>query len=214
MKNSLYVYPKNYLDAFKNGAVLKIGLKKFTFEALSEIYPIVNELLEAKNLSKYTSFLHVAIREMVQNAIKATQKRIFFIRNNLDIIQDHAEGTEKFKQAIANEETKTIELNDYAKFTAEILFGVRHGHFVMVVKNYGQMTKQEIKSVEHMIERGRINDQISDLLGDEVRQREGGGLGLSMIIVLMKNLEIPTDNLFFTLKGGYTHFCLKVPITE
>ena len=65
-----------------------------------------------------------------------------------------------------------------------------------------------------MIERGKINSQISDLLGDEVRQREGGGLGLSMIIVLMKNLNIPINNLFFTLKGGHTHFRLKVPLIE
>ena len=143
MKNSLYIYPENYLESFRIGCVVKIGLQKFTFEDLADIYPIVNQLLEVKNLSKYTSFLHVAIRELVQNAIKATQKRIFFLQNGLNIINDYAEGIEKYKKAIDNEETKTIELNDYSKFTAEILFGVRNNFFVMVVKNFGQMTNQE-----------------------------------------------------------------------
>ena len=84
-------------------------------------------------------------------------------------------------------------------------------YFLITVRNHGEMNSSEIKNVNFMIERGRRTNEVSDLLSDETSNKEGGGLGLSMIVILMKKLGLTPDCLYYEVKDSFTTFNVKIP---
>lgn len=208
---SFKVEPSNYRDAFLKGNKVRFAYKSYKSSDLEEIYSISRELLHYRHVEDLYSFVKTALKELVQNAVKATQKRVFFIANNIDFFTNYDKGLIKFKEALANSLVQNYSLPDSVEFTAEVIFKNEPTYILLTVRNMGELHKHEKENITVMLERGKFYSQVSDLLTEETKHKEGGGLGLSMIVILMKNLNIPLDNLYFESKEGFTVFTLKIP---
>lgn len=209
MPNSLKIEPDSYLSAFSQGKQVKITYKRFHLENLLRLYDIIEELLVSKKQQRFVSFTKTVVKEMVQNAVKATQKRFFFEKQGLDIQKEYQKGMEFFSDFL--QENKNIELPEGYRFTAEIKIESSTDNLFIFVRNHGEMTQFENQIVQQMFQRGRTLNSVAELLENEVKHKEGGGIGISMIIVLSKSLGIPFP-LSYTCSGGFTEFCLKLPI--
>lgn len=211
MQIKILVDPPEYLAAFDHGEPVKILLKRFSFDQLGEIYFVLGQLLISRKLISYQPFMQTAMKELVQNAIKATRKRMFYKKIGLDIIKDHEKGLDRFRESFSETMPEDFEISGDILYTAEVsFFSLEKGNVLITVKNYGEMTKEERTNVDFMIERGNKFSHVSDILTDEVKTREGGGLGLSMIIILLKNAKLPADSLYYESKDGFTTFYLKL----
>lgn len=212
MQVKIIVEPNDYIDAFNKGEPVKIVLKRFSFDQLSDIYYVLGQLLNHKELTNYYPLLQTALKELVQNAIKATRKRLFYKKIGLDIIKEHDKGLDRFRESFEQftPDEFTIE-NENVKYTAEVSFFCYPEYLLISVRNYGEMTAEERKNVDFMLERGKRFTQVAEILTDEVQTREGGGLGLSMIVILLKNAKLPLDGLFYESENSFTTFYIKLP---
>jgi signal transduction histidine kinase len=213
MQIKILVDPPEYLNAFYMGEPVKILLKKFSFDQLGEVYYILGQLLIAKKLTSYQPFMQTAMKELVQNAIKATRKRIFYKKNNIDIVKEHDRGLELFRESFLEGFAEDYSIEGEVSFTAEVSFySTERGNILVTVRNYGEMTAEEHNIVNFMIERGKRSNHVSEILGDDVKAREGGGLGLSMVVILAKNAKLPPDCISYKVKDGFTTFYLRLDV--
>ncbi|MCB1179831.1 MAG: hypothetical protein KDK36_19800 [Leptospiraceae bacterium] len=207
----ILIEPKSYLSAFENGENVQIQYKRFQLEDLIRVYDIVGELLLKAKLDSFIPFVKTSLKELVQNAVKATQKRIYFQKSGLDISKNYEEGMVNFSEFLQS--NKNMPIPDGILFSAEIRFEQMKDSLRIVVKNYGEVTSEERKSLELMFSRGKTMHSVQELLENEVKQKEGGGLGISMIIVLGRSLKI-NDPLKFESKNGFTEFVLTIPVNS
>jgi hypothetical protein len=208
MTATLIIDPDTYLTSLQEGKSVRITYKRFLMEDLLKVYDIIEEWLVLKNQHKLVSFTKTVVKEMVQNAVKATQKRYFFQKQGLDIQKDYVKGMEFFSEFM--QENKNNELPPNFLFTAQLTLESIDGFLYVLVRNHGEMTEVENHNVQQMFQRGKRLNSVAELLEDEVKHKEGGGIGLSMIIVLSKSLGLPFP-LSYTCSGGFTEFCLKLP---
>ncbi|MEM7179903.1 MAG: hypothetical protein AAF518_03250 [Spirochaetota bacterium] len=212
MQVKIIVEPNDYIDAFNKGEPVKIVLKRFSFDQLGDIYYVLGQLLNHKELSHLYPLLQTALKELVQNAIKATRKRLFYKKIGLDIVTQHDEGLDRFRESFEELTPDDFSIaNEIMEYTAEVSFFCYPQYLLISVRNYGEMLEQERKNVDFMLERGLKFSQVADILSDEVQTREGGGLGLSMIVILLKNAKLPTDGIFYESENSYTTFYIKLP---
>jgi hypothetical protein len=209
MPEFLTIQPPNYLHSFLQGNPIFVVYRRFLLDDLIKVYDLIEEILTSKNLHHLVSFAKTVVKEMVQNAVKATQKRVFFEMQGLDIQKEYQKGMELFPEFLQN--NKNIPLPENYQFSAEIRIEHLDGHIWIYVKNPGEITEVEKQNIQHMLERGKKLNSVAELLESETKQKEGGGIGLSMIIVLSKSLGLPFP-LSYTSKNGFTEFCLKLPI--
>ena len=192
-----------------------IIIKKFSYDLLGFIYKTSDEILDKNNARIYSSFFHTVLKELVQNAVKATYKRIYYQLNKYDLNTDNSEIKEKFKESYPQFISSFIEVESYYDHLAEVEISRYNKDYILLsVKNECEMISNEKNAVNFMIERGKQKSHVADLLHDELNstQKEGGGLGISMIIVLLKNLDLPAENFSYESKNGFTEFKVVVPI--
>lgn len=203
------IQPEPYLEHFEKGEVISIFYKSFALDDLAPIFEIIEHLLRLKKLDKFVAYSKTVTRELVQNALKATQKRYYFHKESLDIHKDYEKGMETFADFF--QANKHMPLPEMFDFSAKLKIHLQSNNFVVCVENYGELVELERRAIENMIERGKTVNSVAELLENEVKHKEGGGIGLSMIVVLGKSLKIPFP-LRYKSENGFTEFCLHLPL--
>lgn len=203
------IYPEAFLESFQNNHEVTIFYKSLILEDLFPVYEVLENLLKIKKLDRFVAYAKTAAKELIQNAIKATQKRYYFQSRGLNIQKDYAKGMENFSDFL--QESKYTPLSENFHFAAKIVLSSDDNNFQMRVINHGELVEEERKAIENMLERGRRIKTVAELLDDEVKHKEGGGIGLSMILVLGKSLNVLSP-LEYKSENGFTEFCLKLPM--
>ena len=212
--NSHNIESAEFLRIFHSGQPVVIKFQQVSPLDMDHVRKVTETLLEEKKLTHFFAFAHTVIKEFLQNGVEATQKRIFFKNNGLDIDKNHKQAIEQFKESMSNGDIHTHLLMEGMEFLVELSFQeVNKNSILIVVRNHGEMNASEIKNVNFMIDRGRKTNEVSDLLSDETSNKEGGGLGLSMIVILMKKLGLTPDCLYYEVKDSFTSFNVRIPYT-
>ncbi|MBP7283549.1 MAG: hypothetical protein KBA66_18330 [Leptospiraceae bacterium] len=210
--NSHNIESPEFMKLFLSGDPVRIRFMQVTPLEMDYVRKITEKLLTEKNLTQFFAFAHTVIKEFLQNGVKATQKRIYFKNNGLDIDQNHHQAVEQFKESISNGNISSHVFTDGMDFLVELSFQeIDKKNILISVRNHGEMNAGEIKNVNFMIDRGRRTSEVSDLLSDETSNKEGGGLGLSMIVILMKKLGLTPDCLYYEVKNSFTSFNIRIP---
>ncbi len=203
------IQPEPYFEHFQKGEKIQIFYKSFLLEDLVPVYDIIEKLLRFQNLDKFVAYVKTVTKELIQNAFKATQKRYYFHRESLDLQKDYEKGMEGFKEFL--QENKYMPLPEIFDFSARISIHLESSYFFLCVANQGELLEIERVSINSMLERGKEINSVAELLENEVRHKEGGGIGLSMIVVLGKALNLPFP-LSYKSENGLTEFCLQIPV--
>ncbi|MDX1960197.1 MAG: hypothetical protein SFU98_16630 [Leptospiraceae bacterium] len=210
MRKAFIVQPETPLQSFMKGETIQIYYKVFHFEGLDEIYKLGSNCLDLIGLTKYYQTLQIAMKELVQNAVKATLKRHYFQIQKLNIDTDYQKGMDEFRDFL--EKSKDIPFPLNLEYSAKIEIVKTNEIFTLrVITPYAMLPREE-QIVNQMIERGKTLGSVSELFDDDTRLREGGGLGLSMILILGKTFYPPEKLLTYKIEAGKTEFCLNFPI--
>jgi hypothetical protein len=210
--NSHNIESAEFLRSFHSGQPIKFRFQQVSPIEMEHVRRVTEILLQENKLTHFFAFAHTVIKEFLQNGVKATQKRIFFKNNGLDIDKNHKQAIEQFKESMSNGDIHTHLLSEGMEFLVELSFQeIDQKNIRITVRNHGEMNASEIKNVNFMIDRGRKTNEVSDLLSDETSNKEGGGLGLSMIVILMKKLGLTPDCLYYEVKDSFTSFNVRIP---
>ena len=175
-------------------------------ETEKNIQYALSKILERHNKSDLYTPVYSSLKELVANAIKANAKYILIEEGEIKDPDDIMEVVDKVRN-ILNEESLLlygIKAKQY-RLSTRIYLKPQTTRLIIDVINNLPVPQKELERMRERIERSSNYDSIADFyLENPDPSAEGMGLGLSMVVVLLKSVGIPYTN--FTL---YTDFKSK-----
>lgn len=157
--------------------------------------------------------LGTILHELVVNAQKANEKRLYFSKLGLDIGQpeDYRKGMESFK-GFLNSRASDIH-SELEAVGFSVTFGMERtpDDLVFSVRNSAEIVPQEEERIRSRFESARRFDDFFQAYQELYSSEEGAGLGIVLISILMKHMNLKPDRLEIRKDGGATQCLLHVP---
>ena len=184
-------------------------------EAISRTLNAMLAAILSKNDQIYLLDMMITIlREIIVNATKANAKRIYFKKLNLDINdpQSYKTGIEHFKKDIVGQlDTLENELkNSNLKVTLSIC--KEDKSITFIITNPAAIHSEELNRIKIRIEKAKEYLDFTQAYEDVYDDTEGAGLGIVLVILLLKNAGIDPSNYTIGTDGKVTRVALSLPL--
>lgn len=190
MSKSFFELEQNIELAVSDGEELTLQSTRINEKVEKYILHTISLILEKLGRPEITEMVYTITKELAINGMKANQKRIFFEDNGLDLdnADDYSRGITLFKQEFSeamNEKygKRAVELGIYVKI---FLMYNPDGMCIEVVNNTPIVPEEERRMREKM-KKGMGYNDIAEFYMDNMDNTEGAGLGIALIMILMKN---------------------------
>jgi hypothetical protein len=183
-----------------------------------EVGNILRIILDKYHKSDYVGVIVTCLMELIFNAAKANLKRIIFEKNRIDIDDEalYLSGMMKFKDLLVE--------SSYARYFNELK---EHDYWIKVFFYYDEKgVKIEVINNAHItrIEEKRIRQKLKKAMqyrsiaqfyieqGDEI---EGAGMGIALVIMLLKGLGVPPELFRIgNINGVETMIRIEIPLKD
>jgi hypothetical protein len=213
-------------EDFKEKAAEAVARGKkiiYTFHAMTEEVEKKLDFLINRIVGLYgksgdmQTFLYTTVKELAINGLKANYKRIFFRENNLDILSEDAynHGMTLYKEHM-NEEMAAVYGQKAQNYRIAVSIHLNHSaEGVMVeVINHSSITPFEEKRFREKLQEVMAYDDLMQFYMDHADDTEGAGMGLALIVTLMKKVGI-NPHLFRMIVGeDKTTARIEVPFSK
>jgi hypothetical protein len=196
----------------------KISVKSSKINQRLEHYilKIISGILKKHGQDRFTDMVYTILKELAINAVKANQKRMFFEDNKLNISDenDYQEGIVKFKASFSDSMSeeygrKCMERGIYCQIN---FYHNNTGMYVEVVNNTPVLRTEELRMREKMKKAMGYND-IAEFYMDNMDNTEGAGLGIALILILLKNDSIDPNLFRIITRPDKTVARIEIPFT-
>lgn len=205
--------PQNFNEAIKEGGDISLQFSLFSPDVEATFTKILHVYLEKNDLLYLKSMLLAVLKELVNNAIKANVKRLYFKLRNLDIhnSDDYQQGMENFKEETYNTESQLFKKLIEEKSIVKIHFRHIPGRLVFHVINNTPILDDEFMKIQNRIEKAYSYHDISEAFDDVLDDSEGAGLGLIMSLMLFKNTGLSKETFTIIKKDRQTTSIVDIP---
>jgi hypothetical protein len=185
----------------------------------NEVRAVLTSILACHNCDDLLAPIYTSIKELIINAIKANYKNIYFEGYNpkvkTDQIINYETALRLFQLEITRENSMTLE--EFARrsnIKAEIEFWTIEKVLHVLVTNPVKMTDTELANVNRKLVDAENCKDLADyfLSNMDDPHREGAGLGLILIMMMLKSLRAPKDSLVISSDSDKTSAYLKIPL--
>lgn len=159
--------------------------------------------------------LSFCVRELAVNAKKANTKRLYFEVRNLDPKnpEDYHRGMASFKRDTLDDQDQYLRLLKDRGHTIRIEFLKWQNSCSVAVRNNVEVLPSELDRVRDKIEKAQRYVSLEDALGEVLDESEGAGLGIVVLILMLRRLGFSGDFFQFYTMGGETVARIILPLT-
>lgn len=211
------INPVNYLDAIINENPFYIQFKRFGSEVEAQIIKMIHRYLEQYDLLFHKDTIISITKELVNNAIKANLKRIYFKSSGLDIRNpvQYREGMETFKEHVfQSQNNDALSSLEESQYVVRVTFFTSSDNMQINVKNNIIILEPELKKIKARINKAYKYNDITEAFTDVLDDSEGAGLGLIMALMLLKNSGFPKDSFSIEQHKTGTSASLNIPYNK
>jgi len=185
----------------------------------SELHKAVLTALGRAGYPQLASPFHSMLHELVVNSLKAVYKRLFYEHFIQEIGLDapYEDWLAMFRTEIEIHNTENFaRLARDHHVGVEVRIKLTPSHFYMLAANEGAPTDLEMNRINKSIETFRNVVEPTKYLEDidEDRQKEGGGLGIFLIMMTLRNLGADARSFRIFSRWGKTYARIKVPVAN
>jgi len=209
-----FIKPDNYPEALSSKEDFFIQFKRFTEDVESQITKIIHRFLENYDLIYYKETVTSIIKELVNNAIKANLKRLYFESLKLDInnTKDYRKGMDNFKDDVfQKKENNIIKSLQNSKYIVRVKFGLIKDNLAISVINNSQILESELSKIKSRVTKAYRYKNIPEAFTDVLDDSEGTGLGLIIALMLIKNSGFPKNSFTISRNNALTSINLIIP---
>ncbi|NCC50545.1 MAG: HDOD domain-containing protein [Spartobacteria bacterium] len=157
--------------------------------------------------------LGYCLRELLDNAQKANIKRAYFLREQLDLNnpEDYEQGMEGF----ADQAFSTAEFRETLKeqnWFVEVGFLLTSTLLTIRVTNSAPILEKERQRIMQKIIKAKVYNSLDEVFDDISDESESAGLGIVMLIIMLRKLGVPDDGFSIAADDGQTHARLLIPL--
>ena len=216
---SLQEVNENISVAVDNGKYLTLKTHRMTDMVEKHIQYALEGILAKTRHSNLIHILYTILKELVINGCKANQKRIFFDERNLNITDENdyktgmSEYTEMFSEGMALEYgLKAREKGFYVL----IDFDFDQDGIRIEIVNNTPIAEQEEASMRQKLKKAMGYNDIAEFYMDQAAngESEGAGLGIALIIILLKGENIDPSYFRMVIKEDRTIARVEIPFTD
>ncbi|AHC13584.1 HDOD domain-containing protein [Salinispira pacifica] len=195
-----------------------LTVKTFTLPNETELQ--LEEILEVFLLEmgqeSLKDSLFYCLRELAVNAKKANTKRVYFQELELDISSedDYGKGMENFKQTTLDNIQHYLKLQKDRGLYVKIIFHSKADKLHIYVINNTEMTRKEQMRVYDRIARSRAFNSMEEALATVLDDSEGAGLGIVILVLMLKKLGLNEDAFDIDTEDGETIARVTIPMSE
>ena len=196
-----------------NGEPIKLTFHYNTKEINRFLNSLFIKILSHSDMLYLVGAIENVTREMIVNAVKANTKRIFFKKNNLDIIdpEHYEQGMSSFKKYMI----ETIqELPDELKengYKVEFVLKKEADGFKTIVRNNAGLLPFEQERITERLNKSKEYNDFSELYLDVADDQEGEGLGIPLTMLFLKNSGIGNKSFNIVSDGKITQSSFIIP---
>ncbi|WP_078125636.1 histidine kinase [Leptospira alexanderi] len=181
------------------------------------VLKIITEILTKVGQTRYIEMLYTITKEMSINGIKANQKRVFFEDEGLDI-----RNPEHYEKGIAAFKAKFSEkmVDEYGKrclargISIKLNIIYTNEGLVVEVTNNTPVIQEEEKRMREKMKKAMSYNDIAEFYMDNMDNTEGAGLGIALIMILLKSENID-PHLFRIITGEHeTTSRVEIPFSK
>lgn len=195
MNNKIEIDHAKIRMAIQSG--IPLSVTTYTLPHDMEIYmsEILTAFLQELGQDHMTQYLVYCLNELITNAKKANTKRVFFKEKGLDINNsyDYQRGMESFKSETLNNISHYLELQKKQGLYIQLLLQFRNNKIKLEVHNNSELTVFEYKRIHDKLARAEMFDSIEHALNQILDNSEGAGLGLVIMVLMLKKLGMHSN---------------------
>ncbi len=192
---------------------IKLSFRYVNEKVLMVLNSIVARILAKQDQVFLLNSTVTILREVIINALKANAKRIFFIKNQLDITNNAAytTGMNKFKKEVIGEFESVEEDLKRSDFYVHITFQYDDKAVQIMVENNSPILPVELERINFRIDKALKYNDFSEAYAEIEDDSEGAGLGIVLTILLLKNMGINPKSYRISKEGNNTRTSLSIP---
>ena len=202
-------------QAVRDGRMLTMTTNTYFAEERDHIDAILNHFLAAAGRPELEDKLAYCIHELANNAKKANTKRVYFIEKNLDM-----ENESEYWIGMRHFRRETVENIDYYQerlkdlgLHIKVQFKLDTAGLTIAIRNNVRLTPIERGKIEEKIARSRAYRTLADAYASIEDTSEGAGLGIVMMIIMLRNLGLSERIIRFFSQEAETVVLLNIPNT-
>lgn len=207
------IHPSDYKAAIASETDFYIQFHTLTPETEGVIIKGIHRYLENYDLTYIKNQIINIVKELVNNAIKANLKRIFFKLKELDInkTEDYRKGMENFKEDAYEGADDYFEKLEKSNLVVRVSFKCTDAYLYVNVINNVPILDTEISKINARIKKAYKYKDISEAFDEVLDDSEGAGLGLIMALMIFKNIGMPPEAFKIYRKNDLTIAAIAIP---
>lgn len=217
MAKSFFELDQNIRLIVNQGAELALQSSKINEKIEKLIQHTILLLLTRYGREDLMEMVYTIAKELAINGVKANQKRIFFEENRLDIYndEDYARGVQMFKGAFSSAMNEVFgqKAKDRGIFVKLLLTHSTDG-LCIEVENNAPITPVEERRMREKMKKSMGYSDIAEFYLDNMDNTEGAGLGIALIMILLKGAGIDPGLFRIVTLPDRTVARVEIPFTD
>jgi putative nucleotidyltransferase with HDIG domain len=214
--NALVVDEEKIKKSVLDGIPLTITTYTLPHEMEAYIGKVLASFLKYAGHENLCDYIEYCTLELAVNAKKANTKRIYFMEKNLDI-----NNPDQYKQGMQSFKTDTLEnMPHYLKLQKDKGFYIKVNmlysrDFIQIeVRNNVVVSKMELIRIHDKLARSRQYNSLEDAFSQVLDDTEGAGLGLVVLVLMLKKMSLDEDSFDITGTDSETIARLTIPCEQ
>ncbi len=216
MATAQKVNPEKIKKAYRSS--IPLSIKSYTLPRETEEYleEILGMFLNEFGQDHLKDRIAYCMRELAVNAKKANTKRVYFKEKGLDISDpnEYAEGMRSFKEETFNNIDYYLERQKEEGLYVKVVFHAKGQEFTLSVKNNTEISRKEQIRVYDRIARARAFETMEEALSTVLDDSEGAGLGIVILVLMMKKIGLDEDAFDIDVENGETIARMTLPFNR
>ncbi len=202
--------------AIQSGIPLTITTYTLPHEMEDYMADVLKVFLTEVRQDQMVESLSYCLKELVNNAKKANTKRIYFEEKGLDINKksDYVEGMKRFKQETLADINHYLQIQKERGLFIKVIMQTRNNKVRVEVRNKAELTYYEYKRIHDKITRAQQYRTVEEGLAQLLDDSEGAGLGLVIMILVLKKVGLTEESYQVLSEGGETITRLTLPFSD
>jgi hypothetical protein len=211
------------LSAEKTEEILKTAIEleepviltTYAFSHATELYTekLLTLFFKQLNREKIKDSVIYCVKELIGNAKKANTKRIYFNEKGLDITneEDYRKGMMTFKEDTFNNIKYYLKSQREKGLYVKLVVQIKEAMTCIEVRNNVKMTKMELLRIENKLHLAKRFNSIEEVMTQVLDDSEGSGLGLIILILMLKKIGLDKENFEIKEIEGETVVRMIIP---